>query len=89
MNSTLTDPQPQPETMEVQNAGDNSMQAEEINEDSPAVSKLVTPGSSATIANGADSNYRDQNSTIPKFLELKGQEVTECDTNFEVVHSIL
>ena len=89
MNSTLTDPQPQPETMEVQNAGDNSMQADDINEDSATVSKLVTPGSSATIANGADSNYRDQNSTIPKFLELKGQEVTEYDTNFEVVHSIL
>ena len=88
MNSASTDPQPQPATMEVQNAGDNSMQTEEINKDSPAVSKLVTPGSSAIIVNGAESNYKDQNSTIPKFTELKGQEVTESEINSEATHSI-
>ena len=88
MNSTSTDPQPQLATMEVQNTGDNSMQIEEINEDSPAVSKLVTPGSSAIIVNGADSNYRDQNSTILKSSELKGQVVTEREINSEEIHSI-
>ena len=88
MNSTSTDPQPQLATMEVQNTGDNSMQIEEINEDSLAVSKLVTPGSSAIIVNGADSNYGDQNSTIPKSSELKGQVVTEREINSEEIHSI-
>ena len=88
MNSTSTDPQPQLATMEVQNTGDNSMQIEEINEDSPAVSKLVTPGSSAIIVNGADSNYKDQNSTILKSSELKGQVVTEREINSEEIHSI-
>ena len=88
MNSASLGRQSQPAMMEVQNIGDNSMQTEEINEDSPAVSKLVTPGPSAIIVNGADSNYRDQNSTIPKYSELKGQAATEGESNSEEINSI-
>ena len=75
--------------MEVQNTGDNSMQADDINEVRAAVSKFVTPRSLDIMANDTDSNYKGQNSTILKFSELNGQEVTEGDTNSEVIHSIL
>ena len=89
VNSALTDPQSQPETMEVQNTSDNSMQADDINEVRAAVSKFITPRSSAIMANDADNNYKGQNSTILKFSKLNGQEATEGDTNSEVIHSIL
>ena len=75
--------------MEVQNTSDNSMQADDINEVRAAVSKFITLGSSAIMANEADSNYKGQNSTILKFSELNGQEATEGDTNSGVIHSIL
>ena len=87
MNFASSGRQSQPATMEVQNTGKNSMQTEEINEDSPAVSKLVTPGPSVLNVNGADSNYRDQNSTIPEYLEFKGQAVTEGKNNSEEINS--
>ena len=75
--------------MEVQNTSDNSMQADDINEVRAAISKFITPGSSAIMANHVDSNYKGQNSTILKFSELNGQEATEGDTNSGVIHSIL
>ena len=63
----------------------NSMQTEKINEDSPAVSNIVTPGPSVITVNGADNNYRDQNSTIPEYSEIKEQAITVEKNNSEEI----
>ena len=85
MNFASSGSQSQPATVEVQNAGDSSMQMEEINEDSPAVSNIVTPGPSVITVNGADNNYRDQNSTIPEYSEIKEQAITVEKNNSEEI----